>query len=203
MGLRPAGPADDGAAGAASSSGQPWVGSGGGSSLLGVALSAEQRAGLGALYEELQGSYPRSSACKRIPLDFLVGAGQVLLCGRCACVLARAGMRTRGGHAVCALGWPGGSSGRAAHELRDSNPGSRCGCCPCRRRVHAALGGPAVLFWPSHPTPLLPSRHSTHSPPCANIQEGDAFAAADDAYVRPFVQRGIPSLFQDLKPLYQ
>jgi N-alpha-acetyltransferase 15/16, NatA auxiliary subunit len=35
------------------------------------------------------------------------------------------------------------------------------------------------------------------------MQEGEAFAAAADAYVRRFLERGIPSLFTDLKPLYQ
>lgn len=34
------------------------------------------------------------------------------------------------------------------------------------------------------------------------MQEGEEFAAAADAYVRRFVQKGIPSLFTNLKSLY-
>lgn len=38
---------------------------------------------------------------------------------------------------------------------------------------------------------------------CADcLQTGDAFTAAADAYVRRFLQKGIPSLFTDLKSLY-
>jgi N-alpha-acetyltransferase 15/16, NatA auxiliary subunit len=31
---------------------------------------------------------------------------------------------------------------------------------------------------------------------------GDAFAAAADAYVRKYLTKGVPSLFNDLRPLY-
>ena len=34
------------------------------------------------------------------------------------------------------------------------------------------------------------------------LQTGDAFAAAADIYVRRFLQKGIPSLYTDLKSLY-
>jgi NMDA receptor-regulated protein 1 len=34
------------------------------------------------------------------------------------------------------------------------------------------------------------------------LQTGDAFAAAADTYVRRFLQKGIPSLYTDLKSLY-
>jgi peptide alpha-N-acetyltransferase len=34
------------------------------------------------------------------------------------------------------------------------------------------------------------------------VQAGDEFVAAADTYVRRFIDRGIPSLFSDLKPLY-
>ena len=68
-----------------------------------AALSEEQRSRLTALYQELAAAFPRSSACRRIPLDFLTGP---------------------------------------------------------------------------------------------------AFTAAADAYVRKYLQRGVPSLFRDLRPLY-
>ena len=35
------------------------------------------------------------------------------------------------------------------------------------------------------------------------MQEGGAFEAAADAYVRRFLERGIPSLFSSLKALYR
>lgn len=40
----------------------------------GASLTEEQRRGLTALYEELAVSYPKSSAVRRAPLDFKVGA---------------------------------------------------------------------------------------------------------------------------------
>ncbi len=40
----------------------------------GASLTEEQRQGLTALYEELAVSYPKSSAVRRAPLDFKVGA---------------------------------------------------------------------------------------------------------------------------------
>jgi len=49
-------------------------------SLQGVMLTAEQVAGLKALYEDLAQTHPRSAACKRIPLDFLVGLTRVVAC---------------------------------------------------------------------------------------------------------------------------
>lgn len=68
-----------GAADAASNSqqqqrpaGQFWHGSKGRRRLL-QEYSEAERAQLQQLYGELQGKYPRSSACKRIPLDFLTG----------------------------------------------------------------------------------------------------------------------------------
>jgi hypothetical protein len=38
---------------------------------------------------------------------------------------------------------------------------------------------------------------------CPMLQEGEDFERAADAYVRPFLSRGIPSLFSDLKALYR
>ena len=37
----------------------------------------------------------------------------------------------------------------------------------------------------------------------ATVQEGEAFEAAADRYVRRFLERGIPSLFSSLKALYR
>ena len=41
-----------------------------------------------------------------------------------------------------------------------------------------------------------------HAAAAAHTPQGDAFKAAADRYVRPYLSKGIPSLFMDLRPLY-
>lgn len=115
--------------------------------------SEEQRGRLAAVYAELQTEHPRSSAVRRMPLDFLVGTVR---------------------------GAAGGLDGRCASRM--------CGDLARRGSMQEEEEGVMAHAAPRRPT----------SPP----QEGDAFTAAADSYVRRYLLRGIPSLFSDLKPLY-
>ncbi len=51
---------------------------------VGATLGEEQRASLAELYRALAAEHPHSSACKRIPLNFLVRCGPGGVCGEAA-----------------------------------------------------------------------------------------------------------------------
>lgn len=63
------------------------------------------------------------------------------------------------------------------------------GCCVASLPQVAALPGAAWCRLPDPPPPLPRGLRR------ASMQEGDAFVAAADAYVRKYLLRGIPSLF--------
>ena len=92
------------------------------------------------------------------------------------------------------------------------NLGPQLGCLPCLCIVTTLLR----LSIPSMTTCLhrrchrAPAAHQlcdciqqSQADPGGDVQEGRAFEEAAEAYIRAYLDRGAPSLFSTLKPLYR